>query len=289
MARPKKQEVDYFPHYCDHGKVLFILENHFKNDGYAVFYKLEEILAKTEGHCYNCTNLENWEYLLSKMGTTEEIVLGVLQKLSAMGIIDAPLWTEKRIWMQSFVDSISDVYSRRTVDLPTKPELLHTEIQPNEQDVDINPQSKVKESKVIEDSKESLSESGKNDSEKIGGCLICPQQEIIKIYHQVLPELPRVKQWPEGLQAISRTRWKEETARQNLEWWESYFMYIHNSDFLMGRTKEAFIADLEWLIRPKNFTKIANGRYHRGGTLMATHQPGIAAWLEGRQVDATAG
>jgi len=150
MARPKKQEVDYFPHYCDHGKVLFILENHFKNDGYAVFYKLEEILAKTEGHCYNCTNLENWEYLLSKMGTTEEIVLGVLQKLSAMGIIDAPLWTEKRIWMQSFVDSISDVYSRRTVDLPTKPGLLRTETPLSGINEGINPQSKLKESKVKE-------------------------------------------------------------------------------------------------------------------------------------------
>ena len=67
MARPRKQEVDYFPHYCDHGKVLFILENHFKNDGYAVFYKIEEVLSKTEGHCYDCSRLENWEYLLSKM------------------------------------------------------------------------------------------------------------------------------------------------------------------------------------------------------------------------------
>jgi len=172
MARPKKQEVDYFPHYCDHGKVLFILENHFKNDGYAVFYKLEEILAKTEGHCYNCTNVENWEYLLSKMGTTEEIVLGVLQKLSAMGIIDAPLWTEKRIWMQSFVDSISDVYSRRTVDLPTKPGLLHTDIPLSGISEVINPQSKLKESKVdiLSSVKEIISflneKSGKNFNHK---------------------------------------------------------------------------------------------------------------------------
>jgi len=135
----------------------------------------------------------------------------------------------------------------------------------------------------IEDSKESLSESGKNDSDENGGCPLCPQQEIIKIYHRVLPELPRVKQWPDGLQAILRTRWKENPVRQTLEWWESYFMYIHNSDFLMGRTKEAFIADLEWVIRPKNFTKIANGRYHRGGT------SGIASWLEGRQGNETAG
>ncbi len=148
MARPKKQEVDYFPHYCDHGKVIFILENHFKNDGYAIFYKIEEILAKTEGHCYDCSKLENWEYLLSKMCSAEETVLGVIQKLTAMEVLDPDLWEEKRLWMQSFVDSISDAYSRRATPLPARPELLHTKNPVTGINDDINPQSKVKESKV---------------------------------------------------------------------------------------------------------------------------------------------
>jgi hypothetical protein len=148
MARPRKQEVDYFPHYCDHGKTLFILESRFQNDGYAVFYKLEEILAKTEGHCYDCSLLENWEYFLSKMNTTEEIVIAIIDKLVAMNVIDGPLWQEKRLWMQSFVDSISDAYTRRKVDAPVKPELMSTLIPLSGQKDDINPQSKVKESKV---------------------------------------------------------------------------------------------------------------------------------------------
>ncbi len=148
MARPRKQEVDYFPHYCDHGKTLFILESRFQNDGYAVFYKLEEILAKTEGHCYDCSLLENWEYFLSKMNTTEEIVIAIIDKLVAMNVIDGPLWQEKRLWMQSFVDSISDAYTRRKVDVPVKPELMSTLIPLSGQKDDINPQSKVNKSKV---------------------------------------------------------------------------------------------------------------------------------------------
>jgi len=307
MSKPRTQEVDYFPHYCDHGKVLFILETNFQNDGYAVFYKIQELLAKTNGHCYDGSSVEGWEYLLSKMNISEERVISIIEKLVSMKTIDPELWKCRRIWMQTFVDSVVDAYSRRKVDLPSKPDILPTpnpvsgmnvDIPPTDQDVsgtnvDIYPQSKVKESKVkeskvIEDSKESLSESKKNDSDENRECPLCPQQDILKIYHRVLPELPRVKQWPEGLQAILRTRWKEDPARQTLEWWESYFMYIHNSDFLMGRTKEAFLADLEWVIRPKNFTKIANGRYHRG-VLMATPQPGIAAWLAGRQENATTG
>lgn len=150
MARPRKQEVDYFPHYCDHGKVLFILESHFKNDGYAVFYKLEELLAKTEGHCYDCSELESWEYLLSKMATDENVVTDILKKLSAMNIIDQELWKEKKIWMQSFVDSISDVYARRKVDIPVKPELLHTETPLSGINDNINPQSKLKKIKLKE-------------------------------------------------------------------------------------------------------------------------------------------
>lgn len=162
MARPKKQEVDYFPHYCDHGKVLFILENHFKNDGYAVFYKIEELLAKTEGHCYDCSKLENWEYLLSKMLVTEDIVINIIEKLSSMGVIDKELWQQKKIWMQSFIDSIADAYARRKVQLPTRPVLINTKTQLNGINDDINsqeasfnqnddnhnPQSKVNKSKV---------------------------------------------------------------------------------------------------------------------------------------------
>ncbi len=127
----------------------------------------------------------------------------------------------------------------------------------------------------------SMSETEKPVSDGNGKYPPCPQTEIVNLYHKNLPELPRVKQWPENLQAILRTRWKEDPVRQNLAWWEQFFRYVQESDFLTGRTKEAFVADLEWLVRPKNFTKIANGRYHgRGG--VAKPQPGISAWLEER-------
>lgn len=45
MARPKKQTVDYFPHFVKGGRTIFILENKFGNDGYAFWFKLLEILG----------------------------------------------------------------------------------------------------------------------------------------------------------------------------------------------------------------------------------------------------
>jgi len=48
MARPNKQGVDYFPHFVNHGKTMFILEEKFGNNGYAFWFKLLELLGKEE-------------------------------------------------------------------------------------------------------------------------------------------------------------------------------------------------------------------------------------------------
>lgn len=89
----------------------------------------------------------------------------------------------------------------------------------------------------------------------------CPHQEIVSAYHEILPELPKVKIWNEARQAILRSRWKEDVKRQTLDWWKRFFGYVKKSDFLTGK-KTDFRADLEWLIRPKNFPKVIEGRYH---------------------------
>ena len=91
---------------------------------------------------------------------------------------------------------------------------------------------------------------------------LCPQKKIIEIYHEILPELAQVRNWPDHLQKILRVRWKEDPERQSLAWWRNFFQYVKESPFLMGK-KTSFQADLEWLVRPQNFAKIANGRYHR--------------------------
>ena len=97
----------------------------------------------------------------------------------------------------------------------------------------------------------------------------CPHQKIIEIYDKTLPECPRVRIWNETRKGYLRSRWRESSDRQSLDWWKKYFEYINQSDFLTGRTngsngKPPFIADLEWLIKPNNFAKIIEGKYHRG-------------------------
>jgi hypothetical protein len=151
MGRHTKQSVDYFPHYVNHGKTLHIIQHLYGNDGYAFFYKLLELLADSEGHYYDCREEVSKEYLASKTDLTWISGAEIIQKLSSMGIIDAELWQNGVIWMESFVESVKDAYRKRSVSVPVKPEASRF-LPPEMQHEDISSagstQSKVKESKV---------------------------------------------------------------------------------------------------------------------------------------------
>jgi uncharacterized protein YdaU (DUF1376 family) len=109
----------------------------------------------------------------------------------------------------------------------------------------------------------------------------CPHVEIIKLYHEILPSLQKVKEWTEQRQKILRTRWNEKEERQTLEWWHLFFQYVSESDFLMGRIKPEFQAELEWLVRPKNFVKVIEGKYHRqGNAMLSASSVGIMGWAD---------
>lgn len=93
----------------------------------------------------------------------------------------------------------------------------------------------------------------------------CPHQEIIALYHQILPTSPAIRDWTPARQDHLRTRWKEDKERQNLEWWKRFFEYIATSSFLTGKATSAgrkpFCPGLEWICKAENFAKIREGRY----------------------------
>lgn len=89
----------------------------------------------------------------------------------------------------------------------------------------------------------------------------CPHQQIIKIYHEILTTLPKVSIWTPARKKMLAVRWKEDKNRQSLKYWQQLFQEIAKSDFLMGKTKDPFTCNLEWIIRPTNFVKIIEGFY----------------------------
>jgi len=92
----------------------------------------------------------------------------------------------------------------------------------------------------------------------------CPQAQIIALYHELLPELPPAREWPDSNSAQLRARWRSTPERQSLDWWRKFFGYVHESDFLMGR-KTDFQASLGWLVKASNFAKVVNGNYENRG------------------------
>lgn len=95
----------------------------------------------------------------------------------------------------------------------------------------------------------------------------CPHQEIIALYHEILPMCPSVREWTNGRSSNLKTRWREKAKRQDLAWWRRFFEFVSESEFLTGRGvatpgRDPFVADLGWLVKPENFAKVVEGKYH---------------------------
>lgn len=151
MARKKKNTVDYFPHYIEGGKAMFIIETKYKNDGYATWFKILERLGKSENHYIDLSDLKEKMYLASKCNIEHDKLQAIINDLVELGKFDKYLWKENIIWSQDFVDSIADVYKRRNIEMPTIKiicEQLSIKCEQKYLNVPGNAQSKVKYSKV---------------------------------------------------------------------------------------------------------------------------------------------
>lgn len=94
----------------------------------------------------------------------------------------------------------------------------------------------------------------------------CPHQQIIALYHEILPQCPRVRDWTPARATQLRARWNEKPERQTLAYWRKFFEYVATCDFLVGQSgKTPFFADLEWICKAKNFTKIREQKYENRG------------------------
>lgn len=95
----------------------------------------------------------------------------------------------------------------------------------------------------------------------------CPHQEIIELYHEVLPQCPPIRDWTRARMAQLRARWNEDDQRQDLGYWRRFFEYVGECDFLVGRSGKApFFADLEWITKSSNFVKIRERKYENRST-----------------------
>lgn len=107
----------------------------------------------------------------------------------------------------------------------------------------------------------------------------CPAEEIIAIYHQAMPDNPKVKVLNEARRRLIRCRWTEaakltckpfgySNRQDGLKAWRAFFEVCAESDFLTGKTpswngRPPFIADIDFIMSPSGFAKILENKYHR--------------------------
>lgn len=253
MARPKKQTVDYFPHFVKCGRTIYILENRFGNDGYAFWFKLLEILGESEGHFYDCSNLSNWEYLLAKTRVEEKTAQDIIKVLINLGKIDAGLWDENRvIWIENFVKNISDVYRTRNTMLPEKPCFE-------------NKKQAVHEVFSEETHKEegfSAQETPKGEESKPKEKIKYPYQDICDLWNSICVSMPRVFKLNDDRRQKIKSRCNEwgKTPEVWLQTAEDIFRRMEASDFCKGSA--GWKATFDWLFsNSANSIKVMEGNY----------------------------
>ena len=238
MARPQKQTVDYFPHYCKHGKTMFILEQKYGNDGYAFWFKLLEMLGSADGHYLKLENPVDWEYLtaITKLdGETCEEILNLLAKLEA---IDGEAWKKKIVWIDKFIENVKDAYRNRIAEIPDKPDCLR----------------KKKTSEGITDVRNTqtiLDETRVDDT-------ILNENDIVAVYHKYCKSLPKIKVLTEARKKTIKARLKKYPDKNT---YEELFRKAETSEFLSGKNGKWTNCNFDWLINENNMVKVLEGNY----------------------------
>lgn len=107
-----------------------------------------------------------------------------------------------------------------------------------------------------------MSSQSDNPSQKV------PFKKIIDLYHTILPDLPRCEILNKTREGYIRQRWQDKDhGLPTLTHWENYFLHVSRSRFLMGKTepingRPPFRANLEWLTKLSNYTKVYEDKYH---------------------------
>ncbi|WP_232469575.1 hypothetical protein [Burkholderia ubonensis] len=118
-----------------------------------------------------------------------------------------------------------------------------------------------------------------NGEETESAALHCPVARIVKSYHDLMPDNPRVKVLNDKRKRAIAARWREaakleckpfgySTVEDGLRAWRAFFTVCAESAFLTGKAKPkpgqpVFIADIDFLMSPEAFAKCLENKYHR--------------------------
>jgi len=106
--------------------------------------------------------------------------------------------------------------------------------------------------------------------------MACPHQKILKLWEELLPELPQhnAARWGGTRADALRARWTETASEKGwadqdagLKYFAKLFRWIRQSDFLMGKRdptqgRRRMEATLEWATTRSKWDRLIEGYYH---------------------------
>jgi uncharacterized protein YdaU (DUF1376 family) len=97
------------------------------------------------------------------------------------------------------------------------------------------------------------------ENEDVNGNIIKIDYEfIINIYHNLCPNMAKVEKLTDQRKGFIRARF----AEYGIEKITTVLRTAGESEFLNGHNEKVWKADFEWLMRPNNFIKVLEGKYH---------------------------
>ncbi len=221
--------MKWFKHISDSldDPFIFDLIDQFGGDGYLVFFGTLEIISrefntKTPGFC-----MVPERFLIKKLQLSRQKCVKILKYCHKNKRIFFKEYEGKFMFNCPKLKKLSDTWTTKLLrsDFKDTSNLLR----PKEEEVEEEERSRI----------------------------YTPYEKILENFHFYCKDLPRVRSI-NGLKPKLKARWKE---HPEIEWWEGFFKDdVHSSDFLCGRSSD-FRASLDWILGPKNMSKILNGQY----------------------------
>ncbi len=310
MARPRKEGFEYFSHDTRSmsDEKLDVLVMQFGAKGYAFYFLHLEYIYQRDDLAVDVSSQTFRKLICGKLQITPEEYDEILMASLDCGLFDAARFNETgELFSNGVFKRVEAVLKEREGNRNRQQRFQ--EKQKNNEDITLSPDDapdyngvitehnaasqkvtleKEKEKESIKDSPPSPPRGGGERDEadaegeertppeppRRNGTPNCPHEQIIALYHEVLPQCPKVTSWNGHGRKQLALRWREDKARQSIDWWRDIFGKVAQSDFLMGRKPNTtFLFSLGWFVGPRNFEKVLNGHYvnhagpERGGNV----------------------
>jgi hypothetical protein len=86
-------------------------------------------------------------------------------------------------------------------------------------------------------------------------------EAIREAYNSTLPELPKAEKITASRSKVLRQRIRESHERKEPRWWEKFFSRVRNFPWPMGKNRDKWRADFDWLIGERGMQKILEGAF----------------------------